>query len=341
MRQLILILVGVLFFYEIKAQNAEDVLYNPITCANNFQKYSNDGFNADSAFFYIQQLALNEQNIFLLKSLLHNSFAQNFIRSDNMDDYYLKKEVVGKEILMKIISDTNKLLLETVKPLYLWVEVQSDTGNAAAVTNFTNEFINTQLASGNLYNNSIGRYGLLIYQTISKNKELKILSEKLFSIIYDNLKNNQIIATDSSSRNDLEQRADYRYLFAYVNYIKAKQSNNSDDKKHYLQQAFDYSPDITDKNNNTYSFDMVLLFHGGVKETFKPEYLAFLANSNKNNPQVLSILLQAALVEPEYKNQLKEFYNKNNSTSKSFDVYWIEAINKNAKKSSGGCFKPA
>ena len=46
---------------------------------------------------------------------------------------------------------------------------------------------------------------------------------------------------------------------------------------------------------------------------------------------VLSTLLQMALVEPEYKKQLKDYYQTNKKRAISFNDYWIKAINSTAK----------
>lgn len=332
MRLLITTWFCLLFLCSAKAQESKQSQESPNDYFNNFQKYSDTQPNADSAFYYVRKLASNDKYVFLLKELLHLSFAQAFIPKEVNDTNALNHQLLNKEILKKIVSDTTKLLLETAKPMYLWIKAQDNKNDLSALTKITNEFIKEELSSGDIYKNSVGRYGLMIYQIISEKTTLKPLAGKLFTIIYSNLKNNQVTTTDSSSRTDLDKRAWYRYLYAYVNYIKAKQTDDINEKGKYLKTAFDYSPDIIDKNHySAYFYDMIFLFSGEEKPTFKPDYLEFLTNTSFDKQKTLALFLETALVEPEYKNKLENFYNNNNKTATSFDEYWRDAINSNAK----------
>jgi len=308
---------------------------NPGEYFNKFQQFLYTTPNADSAFYFAKKLGSNNNYALLFRSLLHESFAQAFIqrkvneaeKSDNS-----KYELLSSEILQKMISDTTALILETVTPIYLWKTIQDNKNNVSALDTLANKFLTTQLYTGDIYKNKAGRYGILIYQLISDYPALKPTAEKIFTRIYSDLKNNQITATDSTSRADLDKRAWYRYLFAYTNYLQANQTNDTNKKVEYLKTAYDYSPDLIDKNRQSaYFYDMVFLFAGEEKPTFKNDYLTLLTISSNDKVKILSTLLEIALVEPEYKNQLKNYYNSNNTKGRTFDKYWIEAINSNAK----------
>ncbi len=324
----------VLFFCNTNAQE-DSFLKKEIEYYNNFQDYTNNKPNADSAFYIAQILASDNRYINSLRDLLHNSFAQFFIERKTGNTISIdpanNKLLFHKELLMKMVSDTTKQLVETIKPLYLWVKIQDNKNNITVLKDLTNEFIKTEL-SEDIFTNSVGRYGLLIYQIISAHEELKALSVNLFDKIYSNLQRNQIAPTDSSTRTELEKRAYYRYLFASANYIKAKQSEYANEKGKYLKTAFDYSPDALDKDHaNGYFYDMGILFSYEEKPTFKVDYLEFLTSTSFDKQKILSLFLEAALVDPEYKNKLQELYNRYNSTGLNFNQYWRNAINAKAK----------
>ena len=335
MRQLIITGLCFLLIFSANGQENKQSQGNPAAYFNNFQTYLYTTPNADSAFYFAQKLASNNKSFFLLRQLLHDFFGQEFIqrnaRDTNKIDSINQRLLFCKEILLKMVSDTMTLLSETAKPLYLWTEIGINKNNLSALPDLTNEFIKKVLSSGNIYRNGAGRYGLLIYQIISEHSALKPLAEKLFQIIYSRLKNNQIAATDSSSRSDLDKRAWYRYLYACANYIKSKQTDNITQKRNYLKNAFEYSPDLIDKNHlSGYFYDVDFLFPDERKESFKNDYLTFVTNTVDDKKRILSTLLEIALIDPAYKNKLEEFYNANNATTKKFGTYWMEAINASA-----------
>lgn len=338
MKKLLLIGFCLLVRFNSYSQDKAVNNINPIDCFNSFQKYSEVTTtpNADSAFYFLKKLASNSNYIFLLRELIHHSFAQAFIQSNSIDTNEIAnivlRQQLSNEILTKAISDTSKLLQETIKPMYLWVMVQKNKENVTVLSNLTNEFIKTELALKDVYTNSTARYGLLIYQIISTHPELKHLAEELFAGIYADLKNNQVVVTDSSSRDDLDKRAYYRYLYAYTNYLKAIQTNEINKKEQYLKAAFDYSPDIIDKNHRSaYFYDACFLFNREEKETFKPDYLQLLVNRYNDKSKILPLLLDVALTDPQYKPDLRELYNKTSTTKGSFNDYWQNAINYRAK----------
>ncbi len=332
MRQFIITGICFLFFYSVHAQEHKPSRQGPMEYFNNFQMYSYNVPNADSAFYFVQKLASNDKYVGDLRMLLHNSFAQQFVQRKISDSNVLHQQALSKEILMKMISDTTKLLLETVKPMYLWIEAQNNKNDVIALTNLTNAFIKTQLSSGDVYKNSAGRYGLMIYRIVSEHEELKSLAAQLFTTIYSGLKDNQLPATNSSSGTDLDKRAWFRYVYAYANFIKSQQTGDIHKKESYLKTAFDYSPDLIDKNHlSGYFYDKFFLFNGEEEQNFKTGYLAFLAGTDTDKTKILSLWLTTALVEPEYKNKLEEFYSGNFMTTKNFNDYWTDAVNANAK----------
>ena len=315
---------------------------------NNSQNFTFTNPNADSAFFWIKKLASDKQNESMLTMFLHNSFAQAFILQnpastdtgeiDNSD----RQRILCNEILTRIMSDKTKYLNEAARPIYFWAKIQENKNDLSKLDSLTNEFIRQELSSDNIYKNRVGRYGLLIYQIISKHTNLMPLANKLFSIIYSDLKNNQPAVTDSSSRTDLDKRAWYRYLFSYVNYLEAQkyayldykgekkvQALNKEEK--YLKTSFDYSADLTDKNHTSESYYDMVFLTGKEKQSFKEDYLTFLIDSKTNKKKVLSVLLRISLAEPEYKNKLKEYYKANNTSSEDFNDYWKQAVNSSAK----------
>jgi len=347
MKRLIIISFCIISLANVHAQQ-NNRLIQFINYFNNSQKFISFKPNADSAFFWIRKLASDKHYADLLTMFLHNSLAQAFIlqnpaTTDTGDiENNENKRILCKNILSKIMSDTTRYLKEAVTPIYFWVKIQENKNNLSELDSLTNEYISQELSLNNIYKNRIGRYGLLIYEIISKQTELKPLAEKLFRLIYSDLKDNQITVTDSSSRNDLDKRAWYRYLFAYVNYLKAQKyvyvNSKGEEKTHaldkeenYLKAAFDYSPDLIDRNYDSECFYDRFFLLGKGKESFKENYLNFLINSNADKKKVLSVLLKIALVEPVYRNRLKKYYENNNIYSETFEEYWQNAINTNAK----------
>lgn len=300
---------------------------------NTFQDFYYTTPNVDSALYYVEKLASNEKWIFMLRDLVHNSFAQSFRPYyDEAGDTaklnkYNRQLAFAKHLLTKMAFDTSLRLKETVWPLYLLNEVQEAEGNQAVLTGVTDKFISTQLANKDIYVNRAGRYGLLMYQILPP--ALAAQKKQLLSIIKASLKNNQVPNADTSTRQELDKRAWYRYLYAYVHFMEAGETNDLVKKKALLKTAFDYSQDLTDKNHMpAFFYDMIMLLPEE-KYTFRDDYLNLLMNSPTGKNNVLPILLQTALIDPDYKSKLEAYYRKNNTAS--FNDYWLQAINKSAK----------
>ena len=336
-----LIITGLLFILVCETANSQankNGNESPALYFNNFQKFTNNELNADSAFYYVKKLALNKQFEPILKNLLHNSFAQVFIEREseveidtNNVSIRNKRILLGKVILSKIEADTTYLLKEVAKPIILWTKIQDNTNNISLLRTLVNEFLSQQITPSKFYSNKTGRYGLLIHKIICEKSELKSLASKLFNDIKDNLKSNQKTASELTSRAELDKRAWYRYLYAFVSNYESSRANDTFQKQALLKIAFDYSPDLTDKNHKSaYFYDMVFL---GGKESFEDDYLTFLVKNISDKNQVLQTLLKMALTEPNYKEKLSDFYTENNASGVPFLDFWTESIENKAEPS--------
>lgn len=320
------------------SQTKNAVNESPILYFNNFQKFTHNELNADSAFFYIKKLASNKQFEPLLKDLLHNSFVQVFFSKDlegeidtNRLNIRNKRLLLSKTILNIIKADTTSLLKEVAKPIILWIEIQDNPKNIPLLTILANEFLTQQLTPSKFYSNKTGRYGLLIHKIISEQPDLKSLASEMFNYIKDNLKSNQKTASELTTRAELNKRAWYRYLFAFVSNYEASITIDTFQKQVLLKTAFDFSPDLTDKNHQSaYFYDMYFL---GDTETFADDYLTFLVKNTHDKKQVLQTLLKMALTEPKYKEKLNDFYTENNSTGVTFLDFWTESVENKAEPS--------
>jgi thiol-disulfide isomerase/thioredoxin len=336
MKRIFIIGLYSLLFFTAYSQDSGLTKENPFEYFNNFQKYRFETPNADSAFYFVKKLASNHKYIGFLRNLIHDSFAQEFLQRKGSDasemETIKRQQLLSNQVLAKIIADTTISLRQTIRPMYLWKTIQDNKGNIATLSDLTTEFMNTEISSGDIYTNRTGRYALMICQIISPYPELKPLAERLFAQAYSNLEKNQLAAPDSSSKTDLNKRAWYRYLYAYSNYVKSTQTDKLDQKELFLKKAFDYSPDSIDRNHySAYFYDMEFLFDFEEKPTFKLDYISLLTSTGTDTSSVLAFLLKTALIEPEYKSKLKEFYNKNHSSPQDFESYWRDAVNAHAQ----------
>ncbi len=231
-----------------------------------------------------------------------------------------------------MMADSSVHLRETVEPVFLWTQAQEKQSESDLLINFTQNFLELYAASKNSSENHLDRYGLLIYQLMIGKEEMTPLANKLFDSIKENLKSNQITATDSSSRMELDRRAYYRYLYAYVNYLEAQAATEAGKKEGLLRNAFNFSPDLIDQNHKSaYFYDTGFLYPDAGKDSFQDDYLDYLTKSVENKGRVLSTLREMALGNPAHKEKLQAYYEANHSSGKSFSQYWQEAINGSAK----------
>lgn len=336
MRPITCLAFFLLVFHCVKAQSNIPPAESPGGYFNSFQKFSYNTPNADSAVFYLRKLASNGMYIGYLRPLLHDSFAQAFLPGKaDKDTASARRQQESKRlhtaILERIMADTLQRLVKTARPIYLWYKVQQYQSDAGKLTPLVQEFIDQELSDA-LYTDKAARYGIMICQLIEQHPSLKLAVANIRSAIYDHLSRNQVSLTDSTKRGDLERRAWYRYMYAYVNFVAAKGTGDPTEKEKFLKLAYDYSPDMEDRNHySSYFYDMVFIF-GDERGGFKKDYLTFLTHSGKDPQTILNILRQMALIEPEYKATLKDYYSTHNKTSKSFAAYWSDAINATAKE---------
>ncbi|ESU26332.1 hypothetical protein FLJC2902T_28150 [Flavobacterium limnosediminis JC2902] len=335
------IIAGLLFFGICITANSQtnkvnyelSALYN-----NNFRKFIYNEHNADSAFYYVKKIASDKLLEPSLKDLMHNQFTQSFIKniSEGINDAnqinQLNKTIaVSKLVLSKIDTDTTHLLKEVARPIIIWTKIQDNPNDIPLLTNLATEFLTHNLTPSQFYSNKTGRYGLLIYKIINEKPELKPLALKIYNSIKDNLKNNQIAATELTSRTELQKRAYYRYLYAFISSNEASTTADPFQKQALLKTAFDFSPDFNDKNNQQgYYYDMGFL---GGKESFEEDYLTFLIKNDSDKKQVLQTLLKTALNEPNYKEKLRQFYTEIYPSDSNFSTFWAESIENKAEPS--------
>src|SRR6478735_7877999 len=113
------------FFFNAKAQLQDLPTEGPGFYFNSFQNYKDH--NVDSALYFIRKLAGNKDYQSTLEELIHNSFAQTFLKSiekqipesDTMHRKMLMKmQATGRILLPAMMADTNQRLKTTVLPLY-------------------------------------------------------------------------------------------------------------------------------------------------------------------------------------------------------------------------------
>ncbi len=333
MKKLPLLFLFLALVISAQAQPGGPPRESPSDYFNDFTDFTQDeSYNADSALYYTRKLASNERFSFLLNELIHNSFAQAFIQYIETDPERAERAIRYKQLLAMMAVDTNARLRETVDPVLLWTKAQEKPDDTAFLIDITNTFLDEYQTSKRNYGYHMDRYGLMIYQFIYGKEEIKPLATKLFDVITENLKNSQITATDSSSRDELDRRAYYRYLYAYINHLEANVTSDATKKELLLKKAFDYSPDLIDLNHQSaYFYDMIFVNSGAGKNSFQDNYLDHLTHHTKDKNRVTSTLLEMALANPEYKERLQEYYEENHPGAKDFAAYWRKAVNGSAK----------
>ncbi|NIJ54655.1 TlpA family protein disulfide reductase [Dyadobacter arcticus] len=301
---------------------------------NNFQRFTNESPNINAAFINVQKLASNPEYEPTATFLIHNSFAQDFVQrsgeGEAPQEILAKRRWIARPILDKMLVDTSILVKQQVQPLFLLIKVQEAANDLEQLTRLTNEFITSEIDGHDVYRYRAGRYGLSILNVIRRHSELTALSLRLTNKLEARLRQGQVIVTDSSSRADLDKRAWFRFLFASVNFLKSEQTTDPQQKETLLKAAFEYSPDLVDKNHQSgYFYDMRMLW-GNEKEGFQDEYLKFITAST-DKKQVMITLLKMALVEPSFKENLRAVHGEV-MPGTSFGDYWKEGIDASAIK---------
>lgn len=321
-----------------KAMSQSAPADTPSDYFNRFNTFTQKNLNEASALLNIRKLASNKKAIESVRFIIHNSYAQVVINRPfppGMDSTVIRERMrvrnFNKILLIKVMEDTSKVLTQTANTLFLYSKIEDAAGNSAQLDRLTEQFIQEELSDSDIYSNRAGRYGLMIYKKINSIPELKSLSQKLFHTVYNHLEKGQIPASETLDRFKSEERAWYRYLYAYANYLQSEKETDLAKKKDYLKKAFDYSPDLADVNRKTaYFYDMILILEKE-KDSFRDDYLTFLIDHAANQKDLLSVLLQITLQQPEYKEKLKAAYIKVKGNDANFGKYWIENVNQHAK----------
>lgn len=313
----------------------------PESYVDNFNGFQNTHTRKpDSAVYFLHNMAVyNSEG---LEDLMHNQFAQAFnfslekkIFSDSAALIYFKEMGMTLDsarrkfkldransfvVLNKISSDTNKLLKKNAYPIIQWVEAQKNENSPAKLLEIGTNYTQYLKENDNLYAERKGRYGLMIADLMAKVPELKSKANELLLLTYTNLRDHQNTDDPAKlSRANKYQRAWYRYLFAYANFVSAGQYPGKNQQIPYLKTAADYSPDMTDKTvKSAYFYDMVFL-SGNEERSFEEDYLAVIDGEEK-----FERLLALSMINPSVKPQAKKIFKD----PAKFQNYWLTEFNK-------------
>ena len=329
MKQLILLVLILLTF----TANAQDSSFQEgLDAMNHFGRYSSgDRPNLDSALYCIRKVAMHPLLSSNSKDLLHEFFAQSFVPQEpdssdtpeKIEDAKMSHRI-RKEILARLAVDSLKMLSDAAQPILLLSQVQDSKDNSNQLTLLTTKFIQKELTPQKFYTDRTGRYGLMIYRIISAKPELAALSQQLFTRIKTTLASNQITDSDTLSRTTQGKRAWYRYLYSYTNYTEAQTTKNPKQKEALLKTAYEYSPDLVDRNNGgSYAYDQFFL---SGKKSYQLSYLNYLTENSTNKKQILDVHLAIALTDPLHKEELRNYYTTHFPGQKSFRQFWLESI---------------
>lgn len=301
---------------------------------NNFQRFTNKSPNVDLAFVNIQKLASNPAYEKLATVLIHNIFAQDFIQRPYQDEaeqeIWAKRRLLAKQILDKMVLDTSALINQQVQPLLILTKVQLAANDTEELIRLSEQFIVSEIDGRDIYRYRSGRYGLMILDVLLKHSVLEAQSKKLMDKLAARFDKEQVTVTDSTSSTDLDRRAWYRFLNACVHFTKSQQTTDRQQKENLLKVAFEYSPDLVDKNHQSgYFYDMVMIL-GNEKEGFQDDYLEFIIN-NADKQKVMETLLKMALIEPSFKQNLRVIHQEV-MPGTSFGEYWMKGIDAAAIK---------
>jgi thiol-disulfide isomerase/thioredoxin len=341
---------------------------------NNYDK------NPDSAILYARKLSSDPKYASLLRQAVHDDvfywftdeIKQKFREQGSKvkdPDWRKKYDEFLKPFystLHKMYTDSNAILSNTAKPIYLWVNVhkiQQDINDAkelkklgvgvnsnvlkdkvkvdintfnnpediAKTKQFVQAFITVQMTQKDLYQDKVATYALMTYQDIAHDKNFQKQANDLLSATmkatYSAIQN---IVTNTASDTVLQKRAWNRYLYATANYFKAKALAEAGDQKgaaNYYKTAADYSLDLVDQRNPIYFNTEVHMFANKQRELFQSAYVAYLKKYG-DKEQLLSAIAQMAVRNPiDRKAELSIYYAANFAKRESFKSYWRRAIN--------------
>src|SRR5690349_663545 len=109
MKTMVFSILACLVFLSGHAQTPQ----SPVDYFNNFQKFTNQSPDADSAFINVQKLASNPAYENLATDLIHNSFAQDFLHNKGdsaRQEMVVNRRLLATEILSKMIADSSPLV---------------------------------------------------------------------------------------------------------------------------------------------------------------------------------------------------------------------------------------
>jgi thiol-disulfide isomerase/thioredoxin len=334
MKKMLLLSLVSFNFLSAYSQNTSPPRESPSTYFNNFQTYVNEKPNLDSALYNVRKLAANPAFHTSATDLVHNSLAQdftNYARSEEDEEKLarrVKRRALASQIVTRMTQDSSAFLRQNAQPLFIYSQMQDAGNDIKLLAKLTNQFIKTQIDGQDIYKYRAGRYGLMILNLNSKYPELKSISNELNTKLSAKIKAGQVAVTDSSSRAELDKRSWYRYMNASIHFKQAENTADKKQKEKLLRTAFQYSPDLVDKNRQSaYFYDMFQIF-GKEKEGFKDDYVKFIS-AQGDKQQVLQSLLEMALIEPVYKADLMAVHNQQ-KPGEDFNTYWHNAIDAQA-----------
>lgn len=296
---------------------------------NRFQ-FLTESRNLDSAYYHAHALAgLNEP---ILNQLLHDAFAQKFLKAIPSTD-----TAFSIRILQKMYADTTSLPLKrALYPLYWYVEVARNLDNPVKVRSFVAGFMRAQAKVPEESGNRIDRYALLMYKQLKSKPVYSSLADTLFERTWKRLEHavNGRYYQATDDRNLRAGRAYFRYIMATANHLKAEEAvveKNAPALETYRKGASAFSPDENDRlAKPAYFYESVFLFDGEERDHFHQPYINYLA-ARKDSAAVLGVLTALAIADPGTIELLKTQYTKMPVAGQSFKTFWTKALNVNLK----------
>lgn len=239
-------------------------------------------------------------------------------------------KLYGHTYLEQLFLKNNEEINKIISPIYFWSKAinaknEEDLKQIGVI-------LNGMLADTTNYKAQTERYSLLILQELDKKNAIDAVSkEKILRKNILNLKAYQYINQIPSGRSEGEKRAWHRYLLAY-SYDYLYRLNLQPNSEEYLQNASNYSPDLSDRQfSNAYFYDASVLTGNTKHFGFQTKYLKYLISNNRNI-EALDLLSSITFNDPTDKNikSLREQY-ENSKNIKPFSEYWRTFINKMGK----------
>jgi thiol-disulfide isomerase/thioredoxin len=309
-RQLFFILSFLLPALNTSAQSPN----SPYFAAVKFQQYMRDEPAVDSAVYYARILSRDPASFY---ELFHISFFSYLQEPSDGED----RLAVRKKVLEKAVADSSQFLSASASPMYFIIQALECKNDPVKLSKLTDDYIKNEIKTEKLYLHKTGRYGLILYSIISNHPELKNTAQNLLSTLYNRLSSKSI---PQNWTQDPEKRAWYKYMHAHVSYLMANQTTNTAKKGLLLKEASDYSPDFSDtiyESGYLYENNFV-----SGKSNYRQEYLNFVSQHSKDKNVILNALLTTALYSPEYKAELKDFYNSRFSGKTEFQEFWLKSV---------------